>query len=106
MGSSLFNLRLLSLTTSVAVLSAACSDLKTTDSIDFRSTVVFGKYAVKIEDPSTPCGNLTVAQDRPNKSSLLIGLPFAILSAKAAKAAKPEKDPICIYTVGHGNSPY
>jgi pimeloyl-ACP methyl ester carboxylesterase len=102
MSSSFFNLRLISLNSLVAVLTVGCGDLKTTDSIDSRSAVVFGKCAVKIEDPSTICGTLTVAQDRTEKSSLLIGLPFAILPAKAAK---PEKDPITVYTGGPGNNP-
>jgi pimeloyl-ACP methyl ester carboxylesterase len=85
-----------------STLVASCGDSNNSDPIDLRSKLAFGSCAVKIQDPSALCGVLTVAQDRNKKDSKLIGLPFAILPAKAAK---PEKDPIVVYTGGPGISP-
>jgi pimeloyl-ACP methyl ester carboxylesterase len=92
----------LTLGTLVAVFVAGCGAGDTAVGIDARSKLTFGTCAVKFEDSSAICGTLTVAQDRTNKSSKLIGLPFVILPAKAAQ---PAKDPIAIYTGGPGNSP-
>ncbi len=69
--------------------------------IDARSTLAFGPCAVPIADPSAVCGTLTVPEDRADKASRLIGLPFALVPAKAtAKAA----DPVVIFTGGPGIS--
>jgi pimeloyl-ACP methyl ester carboxylesterase len=86
----------------IAFVVSGCGDMTAADSIDKRSKLAFGNCAVKIDDPSVICGTLTVAQDRASKSSKLIGLPFVILPAKAAK---PATDPITIYTGGPGISP-
>ncbi len=69
--------------------------------IDARSTLAFGLCAVPIADPSAVCGTLTVPEDRADKASRLIGLPFAVLLATAATKAR---DPVVIFTGGPGPS--
>jgi pimeloyl-ACP methyl ester carboxylesterase len=75
---------------------------KTSTAPDARTKLSFGRCAVAIADPSAICGTLTVPEDRSDKNSRLIGLPFAVLPAKAAA---PAKDPIVIFTGGPGPSP-
>lgn len=91
-------------TLSTALTLTACGgddDPKPAAAIDARSTLAFGPCAVPIADPSAVCGTLTVAEDRADKASRLIGLPFVVLPAKAtAKAA----DPVVIFTGGPGGS--
>ena len=69
--------------------------------VDRRSTLAFNACAVPIADPSAICGTLTVAQDRADSGSRLIGLPFVIIPAKAAVKAA---DPVVIFTGGPGPS--
>jgi pimeloyl-ACP methyl ester carboxylesterase len=88
-----------------ASLLAACggsSDDGGPAAIDARSTLAFGPCAVTIADVSAVCGTLTVPEDRADKQSRLIGLPFAILPAKAPR---PARDPVVIFTGGPGPSP-
>jgi pimeloyl-ACP methyl ester carboxylesterase len=88
-----------------ACLLAACggsSDGGGPDAVDARSTLAFGPCAVTIADATTVCGTLTVPEERTDKASRLIGLPFAILPAKALL---PARDPIVVFTGGPGNSP-
>lgn len=69
--------------------------------VDRQSTLAFNACAVPITDPSAICGTLTVAQDRADNGSGLIGLPFAILPAKSQAKAS---DPVVIFTGGPGPS--
>ena len=88
-----------------ALMLAACggdNDGDDPSAIDARSKLAFGPCAVAISDPSAICGTLTVPEERTDKASRSIGLPFAILPAKAAA---PEKDPVVIFTGGPGPSP-
>jgi D-alanyl-D-alanine carboxypeptidase len=98
-------LQLARLCAALAVLTlTACggsSEPKTAAAIDARSTLAFGPCAVPIADPSAICGTLTVAEDRADKNSRLIGLPFLILPARAATRAN---DPVVIFTGGPGPS--
>ncbi|NJN00254.1 MAG: hypothetical protein HC793_00810, partial [Aquincola sp.] len=68
-------------------LLAACggSSNEEPSAIDSRSTLAFGPCAVEIADASAVCGTLTVAEDRADTASRLIGLPFAILPATALR---------------------
>lgn len=98
-----------SLLTSLVALAAAsvlaaCGGTSDDDKsdVDSRSTLAFGPCAVTIADASVVCGTLTVPEDRADKSSRLIGLPFAILPAQAAL---PARDPVVIFTGGPGPSP-
>lgn len=93
----------------VALLAAcggASSDEKQTTGsratvVDARSSLSFGPCAVMIAEPAVVCGTLTVAEDRDDKTSRLIGLPFAVL---AAKALLPARDPVVVFTGGPGVS--
>ena len=69
--------------------------------VDTRSSLTLGPCVVAIADPATVCGTLTVPEERSNTSSRLIGLPFAIIPAKASVAAS---DPVVIFTGGPGPS--
>jgi pimeloyl-ACP methyl ester carboxylesterase len=99
----------LSRTTSLCMLSAALTlaacggddDPKPAAAVDARSTLAFGPCAVPIADPVAICGTLTVAEDRADKASRLIGLPFVVLPAKASAKAS---DPVVIFTGGPGPS--
>ncbi len=87
-----------------ALALAACGgsdDKDRAPAVDPRSSLAFGPCAVSIADPSAICGSLTVAQDRTDKNSRLIGLPFAILPAQATPKAD---DPVVIFTGGPGPS--
>jgi D-alanyl-D-alanine carboxypeptidase len=91
-------------TLSAALTLAACGgddDPKPATAFDARSTLAFGPCAVPIPDPAAVCGTLTVAEDRADKASRLIGLPFVVLPAKASAKAN---DPIVIFTGGPGIS--
>lgn len=85
-------------------LLVACGGTSSDDkaSVDPRSRLAFGPCAVTIADSSAICGTLTVPEERADKSSRLIGLPFAILPAKAGR---PARDPVVIFTGGPGPSP-
>ena len=87
-----------------ACLLAACGGSSDDDSrgVDARSALAFGPCAVTIADAAAVCGTLTVPEDRTDKQSRLIGLPFAILPAKALQ---PARDPAVIFTGGPGPSP-
>jgi pimeloyl-ACP methyl ester carboxylesterase len=88
-----------------ASLLAGCGGSSDDDgpaAIDARSALAFGPCAVAIADTTTLCGTLTVPEDRADKASRLIGLPFAILPATAAL---PARDPVVIFTGGPGPSP-
>ena len=78
---------------SVVALSACggSSDLNAVVAVDARSRLAFGPCAVAIADPSAVCGTLTVPENRADKASRLIGLPFAILPAVANA---PARDPV------------
>ena len=87
-----------------ALVLSACGgsdDKETPVQVDRRSTLTFNACAVPIADPSAICGTLTVAQDRADNGSRLIGLPFAILPAKTQPKAA---DPVVIFTGGPGPS--
>ncbi len=71
-------------------------------SMDARSKLALGPCAVPFADPSAVCRTLTVAEDRADQASRLIGLPFAIFPAVLAK---PATDPIVVFTGGPGPSP-
>jgi hypothetical protein len=91
-------------TLSAALTLAACGgddDAKPAAAVDARSTLAFGPCAAPIADPAAVCGTLTVAEDRADKASRLIGLPFVVLPAKASAKAN---DPIVIFTGGPGDS--
>lgn len=91
-------------TLSAALSLTACGgsdDPKTTPAVDARSTLAFGPCAVPIADPAAICGTLTVAEDRADKASRLIGLPFVLVPAKASAKAN---DPVVIFTGGPGPS--
>jgi pimeloyl-ACP methyl ester carboxylesterase len=91
-------------TLSAALSLAACGgsdDPKPAAVVDARSSLAFGPCAVPIADPAAICGTLTVAEDRADKASRLLGLPFAVLPAKAAAKAP---DPTVIFTGGPGPS--
>jgi D-alanyl-D-alanine carboxypeptidase len=88
---------------SVALALGACGGSDdAAPAIDPRSTLAFGPCAVPIADPSAICGTLTVAEDRADKTSRLIGLPFVVLPATATTKAR---DPVVIFTGGPGPSP-
>jgi D-alanyl-D-alanine carboxypeptidase len=91
-------------TLSAALTLTACGgsdDPKPAAAVDARSTLAFGPCAVPIADPAAVCGTLTVAEDRADKASRLIGLPFVVLPAKASAKAN---DPVVIFTGGPGPS--
>jgi pimeloyl-ACP methyl ester carboxylesterase len=99
-----FDSRIAALGTLAAALAlTACggSDDPKPAAVDARSTLAFGPCAVPIPDPAPICGTLTVAEDRADKASRLIGLPFVVLSAKASVKAN---DPVVIFTGGPGPS--
>jgi D-alanyl-D-alanine carboxypeptidase len=99
------NHRILALAALLAAsLLAACGGASDDDTpvVDSRSALAFGPCAVAIADASAVCGTLTVPEDRADKSSRLIGLPFAILPALATL---PARDPVVIFTGGPGPSP-
>ncbi|NJN36813.1 MAG: alpha/beta hydrolase [Nitrospiraceae bacterium] len=83
---------------------AACGGTSDDDkpAVDSRSRLAFGPCAVEIADACGTCGTLTVPEDRADKTSRVIGLPFAILPAQAAL---PARDPVVIFTGGPGPSP-
>lgn len=87
-----------------ASLLAACGGSSNDDKpgVDARSTLSFGPCAVTIADATAICGTLTVPEERADQASRLIGLPFAILPAKAPL---PARDPVVVFTGGPGPSP-
>lgn len=89
------------LATSLLVACGGSSD-EEPPGIDSRSKLAFGPCAVEIADTSALCGTLTVPQERADKASRMIGLPFALLPAKAQR---PAQDPVVIFTGGPGPSP-
>jgi pimeloyl-ACP methyl ester carboxylesterase len=83
---------------------AACGgagDEKNRPPIDARSTLAFGPCAVQIADSAAICGTLNVPEERSEKNSRLIGLPFVVLPAKSSGV----KDPIAFIPGGPGPSP-
>jgi pimeloyl-ACP methyl ester carboxylesterase len=100
-----FDSRIAALCTLAAALAlTACGgsdDPKPAAAVDVRSTLAFGTCSAPIPDPAAICGTLTVAEDRADKASRLIGLPFVVLPAKASAKAN---DPVVIFTGGPGPS--
>jgi pimeloyl-ACP methyl ester carboxylesterase len=95
--------RLVALLAFALLLLAACGggQSQMPASLDARSKLAFGACAVPIADTSAVCGVLTVPEDRADKNSRLIGLPFTILPATSRSAAQP---PNVIFTGGPGPS--
>jgi D-alanyl-D-alanine carboxypeptidase len=89
---------------SAALTLAACGgddDPQPTAAVDARSKLAFGPCVVPIADPEAICGTLTVAEDRADKNSRVIGLPFVVLPAKVSAKAV---DPVAVFLGGPGPS--
>jgi pimeloyl-ACP methyl ester carboxylesterase len=92
---------LCALSAALALTACGGADDPQPAAVDSRSMLAFGPCAVPIADPAAICGTLTVAEDRADKASRLIGLPFVVLPAKASVKAN---DPVVIFTGGPGPS--